>query len=102
MSVTLPAPPAMPSPTMPSDRGTPPVTVHSTPAPAQVMHSSTLRRLKPFSSARSKSFIFVLPERVAYSARDSPIERSIPSQHGFVIELKENPGKVLLGLGFSL
>ncbi|MGY3151807.1 hypothetical protein ACVW0V_000947 [Bradyrhizobium elkanii] len=39
-------------PTMPSECGTPPVTVHSTPVPAQVMHSSTLRRLTPFSSSR--------------------------------------------------
>ena len=32
---------------MPSERGTPPVMVQSTPVPAQVMHSSTLRRLTP-------------------------------------------------------
>ena len=31
---------------MPSERGTPPVMVQSTPVPAQVMHSSTLRRLE--------------------------------------------------------
>ena len=35
--------------TMPSERGTPPVMVQSTPVPAQVMHSSTRRRLTPFS-----------------------------------------------------
>src|ERR1700756_3841764 len=35
--------------TMPSERGTPPVIVQSTPVPAQVMHSSTLRRLTPSS-----------------------------------------------------
>ena len=40
----------MASPTRPSERGTPPVTVHRTPVPAQVMHSSTLRRLKPSPS----------------------------------------------------
>ncbi|MGY4594060.1 hypothetical protein ACVWXL_001806 [Bradyrhizobium sp. GM22.5] len=34
---------------MPSERGTPPVMVQSTPVPAQVMHSNTLRRLKPSS-----------------------------------------------------
>src|SRR6201991_149813 len=33
-------------PTSPSERGTPPVTVQSTPVPAQVMHSSTRRRLR--------------------------------------------------------
>ena len=42
---------ALAEPTMPSECGTPPVTVHSTPVPAQVMHSSTLRRLTPFSSS---------------------------------------------------
>ena len=34
-------------PTSPSECGTPPVTVQSTPVPAQVMHSSTRRRLTP-------------------------------------------------------
>ena len=33
--------------TSPSERGTPPEMVQSTPVPAQVMHSSTLRRLTP-------------------------------------------------------
>src|SRR5258707_1036911 len=32
---------------IPSERGTPPEIVHSTPVPAQVMHSSTFRRLRP-------------------------------------------------------
>src|SRR5450631_755808 len=49
--VRAPAPGAAPwaraSPTRPSERGTPPATVQRTPVPAQVMHSSTLRRLKP-------------------------------------------------------
>ena len=35
-------------PTSPSERGTPPAMVQSTPVPAQVMHSSTRRRLTPF------------------------------------------------------
>ena len=34
---------------MPSERGTPPLIVHNTPVPAQVMHSSTRRRLTPES-----------------------------------------------------
>ena len=34
-------------PTRPSERGTPPEMVQSTPVPAQVMHSSTWRRLTP-------------------------------------------------------
>src|SRR6516165_6133682 len=38
---------ALASPTRPSDFGTPPATVHRTPVPAQVMHSRTLRRLRP-------------------------------------------------------
>src|SRR5580698_558803 len=43
------------SPMMPSECGTPPEMVHSTPVPTQVMHSSTLRRLIP--SSRSNSLI---------------------------------------------
>ena len=38
---------AIASSTSPSECGTPPLMVHSTPVPAQVMHSSTLRRLGP-------------------------------------------------------
>ena len=40
---------AVASPMMPTERGTPPATVHSTPVPAQVMHSRILRRLTPSS-----------------------------------------------------
>ena len=47
--------PAAASPMIPSEWGTPPATVHSTPVPTQVMHSSTLRRLTP--SSRSESLI---------------------------------------------
>jgi hypothetical protein len=32
---------------MPIERGVPPATVHTTPVPAQVMHSRILRRLTP-------------------------------------------------------
>src|SRR5262249_61336877 len=39
------------SPIMPSECGTPPEIVHRTPVPHQVMHSSTLRRLKAFWSS---------------------------------------------------
>ena len=46
------------SPMMPSEWGTPPDTVHNTPVPTQVMHSSTLRRLTP--SSRSDSLIAFL------------------------------------------
>src|ERR1700729_3622574 len=37
------------SPMMPSECGRPPEIVHSTPVPAQVIHSRTLRRLTPSS-----------------------------------------------------
>ena len=40
---------AIAEPTSPSERGTPPETVQSMPVPVQVMHSSTLRRLRPVS-----------------------------------------------------
>ena len=40
---------AIAEPTSPSERGTPPEMVQSTPVPAQVMHSSTWRRLTPVS-----------------------------------------------------
>src|SRR5436189_3566101 len=47
---------------MPSDRGTPPDIVHSTPVPAQVMHSSTLRRCIPrLSSLLLDSVICISP-----------------------------------------
>jgi len=42
---------ALAASTSPSDRGTPPEIVQSTPVPAQVMHSSTLRRLTPWFSS---------------------------------------------------
>jgi hypothetical protein len=41
------------SPMRPTDRGIPPATVHSTPVPAQVMHSRILRRLTPLSCPSS-------------------------------------------------
>src|SRR6476659_7169205 len=41
------------SPMRPVERGTPPAIVHSTPVPAQVMHSRILRRLTPCLSSRS-------------------------------------------------
>src|SRR5262245_43988494 len=52
---------ALASPTMPSERGTPPAIVHSTPVPAQVMHSSTLRRLIPAPLRSSSDVIVLLP-----------------------------------------
>ncbi len=55
-------------PTSPSERGTPPEMVQSTPVPAQVMHSSTRRRLTP------RALIVVIVIELAHcrspSARD--------------------------------
>src|ERR1700740_142865 len=48
---------------IPSERGTPPEIVHSTPVPAQVMHSSTFRRLRALPPA---SFLDSL---IAYFSR---------------------------------
>src|SRR3979490_2774409 len=42
---------ALAEPTRPSERGTPPEMVQSTPVPAQVMHSSTRRRVHPGHSS---------------------------------------------------
>jgi hypothetical protein len=46
---------ALASPTRPRECGTPPATDQSTPVPAQVMHSSTLRRLGPLWPSRWSS-----------------------------------------------
>ena len=46
---------------MPSEWGTPPETVHRTPVPAQVMHSSTLRRLRPSSRVDWLIFGLLIP-----------------------------------------
>src|SRR5689334_15378061 len=51
---------ALASPIMPIELGTPPATVHSTPVPAQVMHSRILRRLTPRSSPRSEVIVNLL------------------------------------------
>jgi hypothetical protein len=46
---------------IPSESGTPPEIVHSTPIPAQVMHSNTFRRLTPaFRSLFVESLMVVL------------------------------------------
>ena len=42
---------AIAEPTRPSERGTPPETVQRMPVPVQVMHSSTLRRVRPVSGS---------------------------------------------------
>src|SRR5215471_18117471 len=51
---------------IPSESGTPPEIVHSTPVPAQVMHSNTFRRLTPaFRLLFVKSLIVVLRDSSA-------------------------------------
>src|SRR5580693_7983268 len=62
---------------MPSEWGTPPETVHNTPVPIQVMHSSTLRRLTP--SSRSDLLITVSPVK--------------PKRWGSIRLLRTRPGK---------
>src|SRR5262249_54795285 len=42
---------------IPTDRGTPPETVHKTPVPTHVMHSNTFRRLTPGLSLLSLMFL---------------------------------------------
>src|SRR4029078_8501059 len=68
-NVIPPAPCAMASSMMPSERGTPPATVHSTPVPTQLTHSSTLGRLGP--SSRSCSLMVGLPGSRWLNARGS-------------------------------
>src|SRR6516164_8977210 len=51
---------------IPSESGTPPEIVHSTPVPAQVMHSNTFRRLTPaFRSLFVASLMIVLRDSSA-------------------------------------
>src|SRR5262249_53923470 len=65
--------------TIPSERGTPPAIVHSTPVPAQVMHSNTLRRLMP-ARPTSRDSIGVSPLRVRIKSRDQAAQTFIPVQ----------------------
>src|SRR6516165_11932812 len=52
---------------IPSESGTPPEIVHSTPVPAQVMHSNTFRRLTPaFLSLFVEALMVVLRDSSAY------------------------------------
>src|ERR1700719_4083755 len=52
----------------PSECGTPPATLHKTPVPTQVMHSSTLRRLTPSSRSNSGIDYLLRAEPVGLSA----------------------------------
>src|SRR5215472_3188387 len=58
---------------IPSESGTPPEIVHSTPVPAQVMHSNTFRRLTPaFRSLFAKLLMVVLRDSSACLVATGP------------------------------
>src|SRR5262249_18702670 len=64
---------------IPSESGTPPEIVHSTPVPAQVMHSNTFRRLTPaFRSLFVESLIVVLRDSSACLELTGPRRDFIP------------------------
>ena len=69
---------------IPSESGTPPEIVHSTPVPAQVMHSNTFRRLTPaFLSLFVESLIVVLRDSSACLVVTGPTRDLFPD-HGRV------------------
>src|SRR6516164_336379 len=73
---------AMASSMMPSERGTPPEIVHSTPVPAQVMHSNTFRRLTPpFPSPFVGSLMMVLLAFVGLTRLDRTRARLYSRNH---------------------
>src|SRR5262245_33058157 len=64
---------------IPSESGTPPEIVHSTPVPAQVMHSNTFRQLtSAFRSLFAESLMVILRRLVVSSAGDRAKTRLIP------------------------
>src|SRR5215467_11999641 len=77
--------PAASAPSMiPSESGTPPEIVHSTPVPAQVMHSNTFRRLTPaFRSLFVESLMVVLRDSSAFLVGTGP-RRDLFPDHGRV------------------
>jgi hypothetical protein len=69
---------------IPSESGTPPEIVHSTPVPAQVMHSNTFRRLTPaFRSLFVELLIVVLRDLSACLLVTGPTRDLFPD-HGRV------------------
>src|SRR5262249_3874892 len=69
---------------IPSESGTPPEIVHSTPVPAQVMHSNTFRRLTPaFPLLFVESLMFVLRSHWANKRRPDK-GRDLFPDHGRV------------------
>src|SRR5262249_27378427 len=69
---------AIASPMMPTERGTPPAMVHSTPVPAHVMHSSTRRRLTPRSRPSEVKSLMGLSCWVAVAERIERGDRLFP------------------------
>src|SRR5262245_1587418 len=69
---------------IPSESGTPPEIVHSTPVPAQVMHSNTFRRLTPaLRSLFAESLMVVLRTRWVNERRPDQ-RRDLSPDHGRV------------------
>src|SRR5262249_51884098 len=69
---------------IPSESGTPPEIVHSTPVPAQVMHSNTFRRLTPaFPLLFVESLMVVLRPRWVNQSRPDQ-RRDLFPDHGRV------------------
>src|SRR5580704_2698098 len=62
---------------MPSERGTPLETVHSTPVPTQVIHSSTLRRLTSSRSNLLIAYLLGRPITTKLRGRGAPHEERV-------------------------
>src|SRR5216684_2811762 len=60
---------------IPSERGTPPAIVHSTPVPAQVMHSNTFRRLTPALPSLLLKWLMVVLRAVGFARGDDHARR---------------------------
>src|SRR6266550_1967126 len=76
---------------IPSERGTPPEIVHSTPVPAQVMHSSAFRRLRPLPpSSFLQSLIVVSPARMV---RNGPLDTVETGRGGALFPAKAEDRK---------
>src|SRR5229473_56478 len=73
--VSLPGSAASAPSMIPSDRGTPPATVHSIPVPAQVMHSNTFRRLTPALPSLLLKWLMVVLRAVGFARDDDHARR---------------------------
>src|ERR1700751_1074969 len=92
---------------MPTERGTPPMTVHKTPVPAHVMHSKILRRLGPSPGVLSRSDLMVTLRVAAIrlrgprSANRAPIPRHLDNLVGVVRRHLAHHVDVAAGFGPS-